>query len=353
MFPQLTEARIEYAWGGYLDITPNRAPHFGRLGPNAYFLQGLSGHGMVISGIAGKLVSEAIGGIGGTLRHVREDSASRLSRRHATSAARRWCSRCSGSGSRTCCEQRRFDFDLWFSALPVLLIAATFTWLLSLPLRNVAIVDSLWSLMLFAAGVDLRARQRSARAAARAGVVAAGDLGRAPGVLHHRAQRSARAKTGATRPSARATSRTSRSRVCTWCSGCRPCSPGSISLPLLGAFASIRAARPARLRWASSLWLVGFVFEAGGDWQLARFKRNPANADAVMDRGLWRFTRHPNYFGEFCVWWGFWLHGAFRRRLVVAARARAADLSCCCGFPGSACWKRTSAIVGRNMPTTS
>jgi len=62
VFPQLTEARVEYAWGGFLDITMNRAPHFGRLAPNAYFVQGLSGHGMVISGIAGKLVSEVIGG---------------------------------------------------------------------------------------------------------------------------------------------------------------------------------------------------------------------------------------------------------------------------------------------------
>jgi gamma-glutamylputrescine oxidase len=62
VFPQLTEARVEYAWGGFLDITLNRAPHFGRLGPNAYFVQGLSGHGMVISGMAGKLVSEVIGG---------------------------------------------------------------------------------------------------------------------------------------------------------------------------------------------------------------------------------------------------------------------------------------------------
>jgi gamma-glutamylputrescine oxidase len=62
VFPQLTEARIEYAWGGFLDITMNRAPHFGRLAPNAFFIQGLSGHGMVISGIAGKLFSEVIGG---------------------------------------------------------------------------------------------------------------------------------------------------------------------------------------------------------------------------------------------------------------------------------------------------
>jgi gamma-glutamylputrescine oxidase len=62
VFQQVADARIEYAWGGFLDITPNRAPHFGRLGPNAYFVQGLSGHGMVIAGIAGKLASEAIAG---------------------------------------------------------------------------------------------------------------------------------------------------------------------------------------------------------------------------------------------------------------------------------------------------
>jgi gamma-glutamylputrescine oxidase len=63
VFPQLEGTRIEYAWGGYVDITPNRAPHFGRLGPNAYFLQGFSGHGMVLAGIAGKLVAEAMAGV--------------------------------------------------------------------------------------------------------------------------------------------------------------------------------------------------------------------------------------------------------------------------------------------------
>jgi steroid 5-alpha reductase family enzyme len=79
-----------------------------------------------------------------------------------------------------------------------------------------------------------------------------------------------------------------------------------ISLPLLGAFASTQPL--GVLDYAGvALWLLGFVFEAGGDWQLARFKKNPANAGQVMNRGLWRYTRHPNYFGEFCVWWGFWL----------------------------------------------
>jgi gamma-glutamylputrescine oxidase len=62
VFPQLADVRIEYAWGGDVDITLNRAPHFGRLAPNVYFLQGFSGHGIALTGIAGKLVAEAIGG---------------------------------------------------------------------------------------------------------------------------------------------------------------------------------------------------------------------------------------------------------------------------------------------------
>ncbi len=65
----------------------------------------------------------------------------------------------------------------------------------------------------------------------------------------------------------------------------------------LGAFACIGAA----------VWLIGFSFEAIGDWQMARFKADPANAGKVMDRGLWRYTRHPNYFGDACVWFGLWL----------------------------------------------
>jgi steroid 5-alpha reductase family enzyme len=58
------------------------------------------------------------------------------------------------------------------------------------------------------------------------------------------------------------------------------------------------------------LWCCGFFFESVGDWQLARFKRNPANAGQVMDQGLWRYTRHPNYFGDCCVWWGLYLIAA-------------------------------------------
>jgi steroid 5-alpha reductase family enzyme len=55
------------------------------------------------------------------------------------------------------------------------------------------------------------------------------------------------------------------------------------------------------------LWIVGMVFEVGGDLQLTRFRADPANRGKVMDRGLWRYTRHPNYFGDLCVWWGLFL----------------------------------------------
>ena len=54
-----------------------------------------------------------------------------------------------------------------------------------------------------------------------------------------------------------------------------------------------------------AVWVVGFVFEAGGDWQLNAFRKDPANKGKVMDRGLWRYTRHPNYFGDAAQWWGF------------------------------------------------
>jgi gamma-glutamylputrescine oxidase len=62
VFPSLADVKVAYAWGGYLDITLSRAPNFGRLAPNVYYLQGFSGHGLALAGLAGKLASEAIAG---------------------------------------------------------------------------------------------------------------------------------------------------------------------------------------------------------------------------------------------------------------------------------------------------
>lgn len=81
-----------------------------------------------------------------------------------------------------------------------------------------------------------------------------------------------------------------------------------VSLPV-----QVAAAAPVPAHWTlldglgALLWCLGFFFEAVGDAQLARFKADSANRGKVMDRGLWRYTRHPNYFGDFCVWWGLYL----------------------------------------------
>ncbi len=60
----------------------------------------------------------------------------------------------------------------------------------------------------------------------------------------------------------------------------------------------------------AALWLLGLAFETVGDWQLSRFRANPESKGKVLDTGLWRYTRHPNYFGDACVWWGIWLAAA-------------------------------------------
>jgi steroid 5-alpha reductase family enzyme len=81
-----------------------------------------------------------------------------------------------------------------------------------------------------------------------------------------------------------------------------------IAAPLLAAQYS---AQPGALTWldflALPVWLYGLFFEAVGDWQLARFKANPANKGKVLQTGVWRYTRHPNYFGDAAQWWAYFL----------------------------------------------
>lgn len=84
-----------------------------------------------------------------------------------------------------------------------------------------------------------------------------------------------------------------------------------VSSPLLAA--QIRFT-PAGLKildfMAVPVWAFGFFFEAAGDLQMARFKADPVNKGQVMDRGVWRYTRHPNYFGDATQWWGYYLIAA-------------------------------------------
>lgn len=82
-----------------------------------------------------------------------------------------------------------------------------------------------------------------------------------------------------------------------------------VALPLMAAML-----QPARWHWLDAVGIavftVGLAFEAIADAQLQRFRDDPAQRGKVLDTGLWKFSRHPNYFGECCVWWGLWLLAA-------------------------------------------
>ena len=197
-----------------------------------------------------------------------------------------------------------FDIFGYLFALPWMLGFAAIGWLISLPRRNVDVVDSLWSLMFLLAIVvyagfppeTVRGRLLLVLVAIWALRLSIYITARNWGHGEDRRYQAIRAR----REPGFAVSSLYRvfalQAVLAWV----------ISLPLHGAIGS--EAPLGVLDYAGlALWLVGFTFEAGGDWQLARFKRDPANAGKVMDRGFWRYTRHPNYFGDCAQWWAFYL----------------------------------------------
>ena len=84
-----------------------------------------------------------------------------------------------------------------------------------------------------------------------------------------------------------------------------------VAAPLIAAQALPGLPRLTLLDFvAVAVWLIGFTFEAAGDWQLARFRADPANRGRLLQSGVWRYTRHPNYFGDAAQWWGFYLIAA-------------------------------------------
>lgn len=80
-----------------------------------------------------------------------------------------------------------------------------------------------------------------------------------------------------------------------------------VATPLIAAQTALSTPLKCTDFTGAALWLIGFIFEAGGDWQLSRFKSNPSNKGKLLTTGLWSLTRHPNYFGDAAQWWGFWL----------------------------------------------
>jgi steroid 5-alpha reductase family enzyme len=203
------------------------------------------------------------------------------------------------------------DITLFLVGLAVIAALALLTWLLSLPLRNVAIVDSLWAVMFllaawaYALGA-LELTHPPARTLLVLALVTIWALRlsiyitwRNWGHGEDRRYQAIRARNEPHFALKSVYLVFLLQALLAWI----------ISLPLLGALGPQSAPVPfgALDIAGTALWLLGFVFEAGGDWQLARFKARPGSQGKVMDRGFWRLTRHPNYFGEFCIWWGFFL----------------------------------------------
>lgn len=201
-----------------------------------------------------------------------------------------------------------FQWSAYLIALGVILTAGTAVWLASLLKRDVSIVDSLWPMMFLLAAVtyDLTLVDTGPRAALLLSLVAIWALRlfayitwRNWGEEEDRRYRAIRASNEPNFELKSLFIVFILQGVIAWI----------VSLPLMAAIGGDAA--PNALDYLGcGLWAIGMLFEAGGDYQLTRFKADPGNRGAVMDRGLWRYTRHPNYFGNACIWWGFGLIAA-------------------------------------------
>ncbi|NIP18511.1 MAG: DUF1295 domain-containing protein, partial [Xanthomonadales bacterium] len=192
---------------------------------------------------------------------------------------------------------------LWSGA--ALLLIAVVSWLMSLAKDDVSIVDSLWSLMfLVSAAVYANlAEQTGPRTILVLVLVAAWALRLS---AHITARNHGQPEDYRYQEIRRNNEPGFRFKSLYIVFGLQALLAWVISLPLVVAISG--QAIPGPLDYAGvALWVVGMYFEAVGDFQLARFKKDPANRGRVLETGLWRYTRHPNYFGNFTLWWGFFL----------------------------------------------
>jgi steroid 5-alpha reductase family enzyme len=198
-----------------------------------------------------------------------------------------------------------FSWEAALLALVGMALAAVATWLVSLLRRDVSIVDSLWALMIALGGwlYAVAAPETGPRVALVLGLASLWAL-RLSGHITwrnwgHGEDRRYQAIRARNQPNFEI-----KSLYLVF--GLQAALAWVVAWPLMTALAG-----DAPLGWldglGAGLWLFGIAYEAVADRQLARFRADPASAGRVMDRGLWAWSRHPNYFGEACVWWGAWL----------------------------------------------
>lgn len=199
---------------------------------------------------------------------------------------------------------------LFATALALCAAAMFALWLVSLALRNASIVDVFWGpgfALIAGAAWRLGAGGDPARRALATGLVALWGLRlgtylawRNTGRGEDPRYQAMRRHWGGRFPFASLFSVFGLQCVLMW----------FVSLPVQAVHVSSGGPLGALDAAGAALALIGLCFETVGDLQLARFRADPANRARVMDRGLWRYTRHPNYFGDCCVWWGLFLIAA-------------------------------------------
>lgn len=194
--------------------------------------------------------------------------------------------------------------DSYLNALLLMLLMASLGWVYSVAKHNVNIVDSLWSLMFLASAIVYLLAQDTI--SGRDGLVMALVAAWSVRLSIFLAVRNSGEPEDRRYQEIRANNEPFAFKSLYIVFGLQAVLAWIISVPLLAA---LQGESP--LGWldmvAVCLWLVGFVFEAVGDWQLHVFKKNRFNQEQVLDTGLWNYTRHPNYFGEFCMWWAYFL----------------------------------------------
>jgi steroid 5-alpha reductase family enzyme len=194
---------------------------------------------------------------------------------------------------------------MFLTGLVVALLATTLTWVVSLFKHDVSIVDSVWSLVLLAlcATYFLLYEFPATRGTVVLALVAIWALRLSAYITWRNRGEPEDARYQAIREKYSPHFELKSLGIVFFLQGVLA---WIISLPLL---ATITSSRPWHLVDAAAVALVlfGILFESIADTQLARFKAAAENRGRVLDTGLWRYTRHPNYFGECCVWWGFYL----------------------------------------------
>ena len=196
-----------------------------------------------------------------------------------------------------------FDLNAWLLSLLVVIFISIATWLVSLVRKNVSIVDSLWSLMILATLVAylVFAGESGLRTPLLVGLLAlwAVRLSLYITVRNHGEGEDRRYQ--AIRANNQPNFELKSLFVIFLFQGLLA---WVICLPVVAAVSG--ETPPGPLDYLGlALWLTGMFFEVVGDFQLSRFLKSRRGENDVMDKGLWRYTRHPNYFGEAVLWWGF------------------------------------------------